>query len=455
VATDSIHTPAAGTLLPNLRRRCTLIGLLVAIAGFSAAAIHAVMIEEGHRRFMLAYLVAFSFVLSLSLGAMFFVLIQHLTRAGWSVLVRRPAEILSANMLVVAMLFIPIALSVIGGRGAIYPWAQPDSAAVVHEHVPVPLLIDDEAAPPAAAETATAATTAAEHMRHPHQQLDAFTLKKRPYLNTPFFLVRWILMLAILSGIGWFFWRNSLRQDRTGDPRHTLRMEAAAGPLALVYGLCIMFAAFDLLMSLNPHWYSTIFGIYYFSGAVVGGLAVLVIAVAALRSSQLLPKAVGEEHFLDLGRLLFAFVFFWGYIAFSQYMLLWYANMPEMTAWLRMRGASTVAGDFNAWSYVILVLLFGHFLIPFVGLMSRHAKRRPILLAAWAGWLLLMHYVDLLWLVMPEFTSALTFGAIELGLLTGLCSIYIIGALRLAGGHSLSPVRDPRLPESVAHEPAY
>ena len=217
----------------------------------------------------------------------------------------------------------------------------------------------------------------------------------------------------------------------------------------------LTFAAKDLLVTLNPHWYSTIFGIYYFSGAIVGALSVLVIAIVLLRRAGLVPRETGEEHFLDLGRLLFAFVFFWGYIAFSQYMLLWYANVPEMTAWLRIRGATTVPEDVNAWSIIALVLLVGHFLVPFCMLMTRHSKRRPLLLAIVAAWLVVMHYVDLAWVVLPELGPSLALGGIEVGLMLTVGCIYVLAAWRVAAGHRLVPPRDPRLSESVLHEPLY
>lgn len=436
--------------LPRPGHRTVRGAALLAAGGLAAAGLHAAFISDPWPRLALAYLVAFALVLSISLGALFFVLVQHLTRAGWSVLVRRPAEILAANTVTVTILFLPLALIVLRGGGEVYPWAQPDSAAVVHEPQPVPLRasVEAEPAPPPAADAGAAPG-------YEHRRLDAFTLKKRPWLNTPFFLARMALLLGLWSGLGLWLWRHSTRQDSSGDVRHTVRLERAAGGAALLLGLTLMVGAFDLLMSLNPHWYSTIFGVYYFAGAAVGTLATLVLIVYHMQRRTLLPAAIGTEHFLDLGRLLFAFLFFWAYIAFSQYMLLWYAHLPEMTGWLRIRGATTVAADRNAWTGLLLILLAGHFLVPFVGLMTRHTKRRPAVLAGWAAWLLAMHYLDLLWLVMPELGPELKLGVIELGLLLAVGCVYYLGARQLATGHPAVPVGDPRLRESIQHEPAY
>ncbi len=456
---ESIHSVAP----PGRPAVAWLLGL--AALGLVAAALHALLIEDGYRRFMLAYLVAFAFVLSLTLGAMAFVLIQHLTRAGWSVLVRRPAEVLSANMPILAVLFIPIAVSVLVGGGEIYPWAQPEAAAVERVLPAEPLVEEDEAGNPAgpANHDPPALGTfgngdsggARPGPGYEHQQLDDFTLSKRAYLNAPFFILRWVAFLGIWAWAGWFFWRHSIRQDQSGDPALTVKMERWAGPVAVLLAFTLTFAAKDLLVTLNPHWYSTIFGIYYFSGAIVGALSVLVIAIVLLRRAGLVPRETGEEHFLDLGRLLFAFVFFWGYIAFSQYMLLWYANVPEMTAWLRIRGATTVPEDVNAWSIIALVLLVGHFFVPFCVLMTRHSKRRPLRLAIVAAWLLVMHYLDLAWVVLPELGPALTLGGIEAGLMLTVGCIYALAAWRVAAGHRMVPARDPRLDESILHEPLY
>lgn len=393
-------------------RKPLLVLLVTAVVGAALASAHALCAAHGWRRFMLAYLVAFAFVLSLSAGGMVFVLLQHLTRARWSVLIRRFAEALAANMLLVVVLFIPLAVSILLGHGEIYPWAGGAHAAEI-------------------------------------------AAVKGPYLSPWPFLARWAVFLALWAAIGLYFWRNSIRQDTSRDYRITRRMEKLAAPAAIVLGLTMTLGAFDLLMSLDPHWYSTIFGIYFLAGGIVGGLASMILLILGFQRGGMLTRAIGHPHYLDLGRLLFAFLFFWAYIAFSQYMLLWYASIPATTSWLRLRGATTVSQDVNAWSGVALVLLFGHFLVPFAALMSRHIKGHPGLLALGAGWMLLMHWLDLVWVVMPAMGPELRIGGVEIGLLVALASVFTIGLLQTLARYSLVPLGDPRLGESVVHETVY
>ena len=456
--------------LGTLRGPINRMGLGLVGIGTVAALAHLLLAGEGWRRFMLAYLVAFAFVLSLSLGGLFFVLIQHLFRSGWSVLLRRLPESLAANLGLVALMFIPIGTSVLLGQGEIYPWARPLSARVDHHPSPLPMseMLQTHGHEPSTEGIAEiqapvhGSMVAAPSMEQPHpvahvkpgyihQQLDDMTLKKRAWLNPPLFVGRWIVFLGIWSAMGLWFWRHSVKQDDSGDWQLTAKMESLAPPLTLVFAVTVTLGVFDLLMSLNPHWYSTIFGVYYFAGCVVGVLCVLILMSLWLAGNNKLP-GVGVEHQHDLGKLLFAFVFFWGYIAYSQYMLLWYANMPEFTGWLMIRGATTVPADMNAWTGVILVLLAGHFLAPFAMLLSRHVKRRAMLLAIGAIWLLGMHWLDLIWLVMPELGPQLSIGMMEVGSTLALSGVYLLGVGYTLGRAGLIPIGDPRLSESVAFE---
>jgi hypothetical protein len=359
--------------------------------------------HDSFRHFFFAYLVAFSFFLSISLGSLFFVAVQHLSRAGWSVTVRRTAEILSGTLPVMAILFLPIIVPVLLGSSSLYSWVSPS----------------------------------------PHDEL---LRHKLPYLNLPFFGLRCVVYFAVWGVLGRYFLLRSTEQDVSGDPRLTLRMERMS-PLALIlFAFTLTFAAFDWLMSLEPRWFSTIFGVYYFSGAVVGGLAAIILMAVLLQASGRLRYAITAEHYHDLGKLLFSFVIFWGYIAFSQYMLIWYANLPEEVVWYRVRNA-------GPWGITSLVLLFVHLLIPFFGMMSREVKRRRYWLAFWAVWLLASHWLDLYWLVMPTYHPAYPpVGLLDLGCLLGLGGLYVAAILRIAAGRALVPIKDPRLGESLAFE---
>lgn len=361
--------------------------------------------DDGLKYFFHAYLVSFCFYLSLSLGALFFVALQHASRAGWSITVRRVSEILAANTLLMAVLFLPILLPLMFGSTALYEWL--DAAKVSGDHV-----------------------------------LEG----KRAYLNLPFFTLRALVYFGIWGFLVWFFLRRSLEQDDSGDASLSLKMERVSYPALLLFALTTTFAAFDWMMSLTPHWFSTIYGVYYFGGSVVGFFALIILVLMTLQSTGRLRSAVTVEHYHELGKFLFAFVVFWGYIAFSQYMLIWYANIPEETTWYLPRQQGT-------WTTVSIILLFGHLLIPFFGLMSRHVKRRKGLLGFWAVWLLVMHWVDIYYLVMPQVDAeGLPPGLIDICCVVGMGLVFLAGAMLFAGERSLVPIKDPRLGESLSFE---
>ena len=356
--------------------------------------------DSGWPRFLHAWLVSWIFFVSLALGALFFVIVQHLTRAGWSVVVRRIAEVAASTLLPLAVLSLPLLL----GLRELYPWAG--HAAAGH---------------------ATAAIEA-----------------KRAYLNVPFFLARAAAYFAVWIFLAWRFHSRSRAQDLSGDPGITVGLERLAGPAAVLFALTTTFFAFDWLMSLNPLWSSTIFGVYFFAGCVVGFFALLPVLIASLQSRGFLRHAVTMEHYHDMGKLVFAFVVFWAYIAFSQYLLMWYANLPEETVWYRVRQQ-------GGWVFVSLLLLAGHFLLPFVALLSRYPKRRPGVLIAAAVWTLFMHWVDLYWLVKPGRVSGLPRAVDALCFLAVGGFVFATAALRLRTV-PLVPVKDPRLDESLRFE---
>ncbi|WP_146598452.1 quinol:cytochrome C oxidoreductase [Novipirellula aureliae] len=382
-----------------------------AVAGALLSVTASMLYTGGAHRVMLSYLVAFAFALSLSLGSLFFVLVQHLTRAGWGVLVRRPAEIFALNVITVAVLFVPLAFSVLGNSASLYPWATAN--------------------------------------------VDELTQSKQNWLHPGLFLLRAAVFFAVWAWIAWFYFHRSRHHDLAGGEDDTRQMEWWAGPAMFVFGITLTYASFDFLMSLDPHWYSTIFGVYYFAGCAVGGFSILLLSVLLLEKYGILTPIISDEHRRDLGRLLFAFVFFWGYIAFSQYMLLWYANMPETTRWFVVRGASMAEGFGNSWGRLLVFLLFGHFIIPFFGILSRHVKSNKHAMIFWTVWLLVMHYFDLYWLVMPELGPHFTIGLPELGTLLFVSCTYLIGASLIATRTSLLPIGDPRLGASIAVTAAY
>jgi hypothetical protein len=278
---------------------------------------------------------------------------------------------------------------------------------------------------------------------------DALLAHKAPWLNAGGFTARAALYLVLWGALGWWLRRESIRQDRgpsAGDPGITRRLQIVSAPGLVLYGVTVTLASIDFVMSLDPHWYSTIFGVYIFSGATVGILALLIVlAVVLERRRGPLAGMVTPEHYHDLGKLLFGFVVFWAYIAFSQFMLIWYGNIPEETVWFAHRLE-------HGWKPVTLVLALGHFVLPFFYLLGRDVKRRRIALTAGAVWLLAFHYVDLYWLVMPS-----TAAAFQPHWLDPVCMVAVGGLFagvlgRLMSRPALVPVADPRLPESLSFE---
>jgi hypothetical protein len=389
--------------LDGVTRPALVISAVLAVVGFGGALALAGRAEHGLDVLLETYLVSFAFFLSISLGGLFFVLLQHCTRAGWSVVVRRVSEAVAANVGLMAVLAIPVVL----GMHHIYHWA--DTAAAAHD----PLIAG-----------------------------------KMGYLNPTFFIIRLVVYFVVWIAMAGFLLRTSVAQDASGDPILTLRMERWSAPGMVLFALSLNFAAFDLLMSLDPHWFSTIFGVYYFSAAVVAFLAVMPKILVALQSRGLLRNAVTVEHYHDFGKLLFGFIVFWAYIAFSQYLLIWYGNLPEETEWFLKRQT-------GEWTTVSLILIFGHFVIPFLLLISRIIKRRPLLLAATGGFVAAMCWVDIYWLVIPEFSPGVArFGLIDVLCFLGMNGLFMAGLVLRLRRHSLVPEGDPRLEESLSFENA-
>jgi hypothetical protein len=352
-------------------------------------------------QFAFSWLVAFAFWLSIALGALFFVLTHYATRAKWSVVVRRVGEHVMATLPLFIIFFVPVYL----GRHELYHWLD------------------------------------AEYVAH-----DALLQGKQGFLNEGFFTLRAAAYLIIWSLLAWWFLRGSYKQDQMAkDDRITKSMIRFSAPALIVFAVTVTFASVDWLMSLNPHWYSTMYGVYYFCGCVVGFFAFMCILTVAMRQAGLLGGAVSVEHLHDLGKMLFAFTVFWAYIAFSQYFLIWYANIPEETVFYLHRAQ-------GGWEHVSMLLAVGHFAVPFFFLMSRSIKRRGYLLVIGSLWMLLMHLVDVYWLVMPTLHHEVHFSALDVTCLIGIGGLFV-GAMGLSMRRgALVPLRDPRLDDSLGFE---
>jgi hypothetical protein len=388
------------------------------------------------------------FFLSISLGALWFVILQHLVRAGWSVLVRRVAEGIALNLTWVWVLFVPVLYGM--SKGELHPWAGHHEAAAAghgeagHGEAPA----HGEAAAHGAAPAAAG-----------HEGGHALTGSKATYLSLGFFSARLAGYFALWIGMAVFFCGGSLQQDQSGDPAITSKLQWWAPVAMIAFALSASLAGFDLLMSLDPHWYSTIFGLWFFAGGAVSFFATLILTVFLLQSRGLL-REISAEHYHDVGKLMFGFTVFWAYVSYSQFMLQWYGNIPEETVWYMRR--STGGGS---WAVVSYWLLIGHFFVPFLAAISRWVKRAPQLIVLVSVWLLGMHYVDLFWVVLPEAQrifhearriplgpeAGMPLPLLDLALFVAGGGLYALMTGRMLAGKSLIPEKDPRLAESLHH----
>lgn len=337
-------------------QRLGLILLVVGVIG--SIATYAV---SGLERFMADYILGFWYFAGISVTMIFFSALQYLTRAGWSSSIRRIAENFTGIIPWMAVGFLPIVAHIFMSPHPIYEWVHG-----VHE--------------------------------------DPLLMKKEIYLNTTFFVVRLGLYALLWFGMFKFVVGNSIKQDTANDMEPTKRNWKRAAPWVLVYALTISFCSFDLLMSLEPHWFSTIFGVYTFAGHFVAAVACITIMTVALYNAGHLREYITEEHFHDLGKLMFAFSVFWTYIAFSQYFIIWYANLPEETIYFtsRMEGG---------WEYFFYALILVHFIIPFAVLLRQDVKRKTAVLVLAAIVILVSHFIDLAWIIMPAVAKVVAHGS--------------------------------------------
>jgi hypothetical protein len=378
--------------------RLPMIGAACAVLG---GVICAILGAGNPKQFFFSWLVSFMFFLSLALGALFYVLTQYAAQGGWGIVLRRIAETVFATIPVMAALFLPVLL----GLHDLYEWSHADAV-----------------------------------------ERDALLRWKAPFLNVSFFVIRAVIYFGTWSFMALLYYRLSRGQDATGDPAVSARLRLLAGPSIIVLALTMTFASIDWIMSLTPHWYSTIFGVYFFAGSFVGFIALLSVFAVAMRGAGLLDTVISTEHLHDIGKLLFAFTAFWAYIAFSQFFLVWYANLPEETIWYKARLE-------GSWTTVSLILMAGHFGVPFFYLMGRDVKRRGWTLALGGTWVLAMHFLDLYWQVMPTLhPEGIRPSILDVAAFFAVGGCFVAAASWLMRRQALVPLRDPRLGESLAFE---
>ncbi len=370
-----------------------LFGIL-ALLGLALSVVGAILSPV---QFSFSWLFAFAYFFTLLGGCLFWIIVHHATDAEWSVVVRRQLENIAFLWPVLALLFIPVLLL----RHHLYRWMN------------IPPGIDPV--------------------------LDA----KRPYLNWQFFLLRAVIFFSFFTISAWLLRKYSVAQDNDGNPRFTIKMRKAAFVSLPLFGLMLTFGAFDWLMSLDYHWFSTMFGVYIFAGAAGSSMSLLVLVITALRSAGYLKETVTMEHYHTMGKWMLAFTVFWAYIGFSQYMLIWYANIPEETEYFILRNT-------ESWWLLSSVLVFGRFFLGFPILLMRSIKKKPQQLCIVAGWILCMQLLDIYIVVLPVLHRT----GVRLSVWDFVPLIAIGGTLgfvylRVIGKTSLFPVRDPRLIESL------
>jgi hypothetical protein len=374
-------------------------GALVAgIAGMALCVVGAAMNRE---HFFRAYLVAYNFWIGIALGCLVLLMVQHLTGGAWGLLLRRVFEAGARTLLPLALLFVPLFF----GVQSLYLWAQPSAAGD-------------------------------ELLRH-----------KAPYLNVTGWAVRAVIYFAVWLFLAFVLDRWSARQDQDTGRDISRRFRALSGPGLMLYGLTITFASIDWVMSLEPHWASTIYPVLFGVGQVLQGMAFGVAALVLLSEYPPLSDVVRREHRRDLGNLLLTFVMMWAYMSFSQFLLIWADNLPEEIPWYlrRLRGG---------WEFVAVLLLLFQFGFPFMMLLFRDIKEDPRRLAAVAVLVLVMRFVDIVWWVEAAFPDGMSVWLLlDVAALVGLGGIWLWCFLWTLGRRPLLPRHDPDLSEALAEVP--
>jgi hypothetical protein len=378
----------------ELPARVTRLGWILLIAGLAIAAVGYIV---DARRMAFDNIIGYLFLASVAGGSVFLIALEYIGGAVWSVPTRRINEFLGALVLLLPLVALPMFFHL----HDVYHWTHEDVVAA-----------------------------------------DKLLAGKSPYLNVNFFILRFVLIFVIWSFFHLLFTRNSTKQDTTKDQRLTTINIRLAAVFMPVFAISLTLTAVDWAMSLEPHWSSTIFGVYYFSGTVLAALSAATSIIIKLHDSGYLPK-LQRDSFYSLGALMFAFINFWAYIAFSQFLLIWYADLPEETTWFISRWK-------NGWEYVSILLIIVHFVIPYFALLTQDSKMDLRRLRLMAIWILFAHLLDLYWLVMPSYSESVSFSWTEFGfpiLLVGM--VMVVFSFKMKR-NNLVPVGDPKLERGLS-----
>ncbi|MCU0342689.1 MAG: quinol:cytochrome C oxidoreductase [Ignavibacterium sp.] len=346
------------------------------------------------------YLVTYMMIVSIGLGSLFLIALEYIAGADWSTPIRRIPEFFAGLLPLLFILVIPLLVF----HHDLFHWAHEEAVAE-----------------------------------------DKILQGKAPYLNITFFVIRTFVFIGLWSLFYWVMTRNSRKQDQSKDQKLTTRNIRLAAIFIPVFALSITFTAIDFMMSLEPHWFSTIFGVYFFSGTVVAALAAITFVIVKLKEKDYFSPWMNDDHLFSLGALLFAFINFWAYIAFSQFLLIWYADLPEETFWFLTRWE-------GSWVFFSIGLIVIHFLVPYFALLTQPSKMNPKRLKFIAVWLLFAHLFDLFWLIMPNMGSmktGYTFSWIDLVFPIAGIGIVILVFNYKTKKDNLIPIGDPKLKRGI------
>ncbi|HEY83682.1 MAG TPA: hypothetical protein G4N96_01015 [Chloroflexi bacterium] len=371
--------------------------LIAGVVGLVLAFVGAIFNKD---QFFQSYLFAYIFWIQIAIGGLIINMIHHVAGGAWSALLQRLLEAAMLVLPIMAALFLPILI----GMETLYPWARPDA---VNDHI---------------------------------------LQQKAPYLSVPFFIARTVFYFIAWIAIAYFLRKWSLERDKSGDQTLAIRLKNLSAPGILILGITITFASVDWMMSLEPHWYSTIYGMRFGISAFVSALSFVILVALWLRKYKPFSEIVTTKNLNDWGSFLLAGVMLWAYIAFSQYLIIWSGNLKEEIPWYIKR---TEGG----WQWLGLALIFIHFILPFAFLLTRNARRTPDLLMKVTAMVFIMRIIDIYWRITPAFyPEQFHLGWVDIVAWIGIGGLWLAMFTRNLTGKSLLPMNDPFLEEKTHHE---
>lgn len=369
------------------------VGNMALIIGVVAAVLSVLGLFMDRTQFFQSYLIGWVFWFVIALGCLGWSMIQHLTGGLWALVLRRCLEAASRTLPFLGLLFIPFAF----GMEEVWSWARPEAAN------------------------------------------DPLIQEKVKYLNEPFFWARFAGYFIFWTALSYLLSANSAKQDE-GDQKTTVRMRVLSGPGIVLFVLIGSFASFDWLMSLEPHWFSSLFGFYFISSTALASMLFMIVCAWYLHQRQPLDNVITKRHFHDYGKLTLALTMFWAYMTLSQFLITWSGHIPEFTQWYAARNN-------GGWKAFTVPLIIFHFFVPFLILLSASLKKQPNKLVLVAVYMLVMRFADLYWQAAPNWNDELTFHWLDITTLVAVGGIWVFLFVRELKRRTLLPVRDPYLKE--------